>query len=147
MKTVTALFVALAPSLAFAGGEHPVGGTLATEVVACDSLCTQSTWTGALAGTSRFTLIEQAELAIPGAKLSTFHGRLVLSTPRGDLIGEDHGLWNLATGAYIDVYTVSSGTGDYADARGSIVLTGTLDPASGHGDSRYAGVIARVAKR
>lgn len=132
------------PLPAFApGDDHAVTGTLTTEVVPGETLRTESAWTGALAGSSRFELVAMTELDAAGAKVSAFHGRLVLLTARGDLVGEDRGLWNLATGAYIDLYTVTSGTGDYAGAHGAIVLTGTLDPASGHGDSRYAGVIAR----
>lgn len=135
---------------AVADGGHrstPVAGTLLTEVVPCDSLCTESDWTGPLDGTSRFALITLEDVGVPGANLSTFHGDLVLSTPRGDLIGQDRGLWDLDTGAYVDVYTVTSGTGDYAGATGVIVLSGTLDPATGHGDSQYRGVITTRRRR
>jgi hypothetical protein len=133
----------MSPSLAGAGGhrEAVIAGTLETEVVPCGSLCTESEWDGPLDGTSSFTLISLEDLGIPNANLSRFHGDLVLSTPRGDLIGTDTGLWNLDTGAYVDVYTVTSGTGDYVGATAVIVLTGTLDPATGQGRSRYRGAV------
>jgi len=130
-------------SPAVAGGhrEQVVAGSLVTEVVPCSSLCTESEWDGSLDGVSSFTLIWLEDLGIPGANLSRFHGDLVLSTPRGDLIGQDTGLWNLDTGDYIDIYTVTSGTDDFAGARGVLILSGKLDPATGHGDSHYHGVI------
>lgn len=116
-------------------------GTLTTRVVPSPSLSTESAWKGPLEGTSSFTLISLEDAQIPNAKISRFHGNLVLSTPRGELIGEDHGIWDMATGAYIDLYIVSSGTGAYAGVTGTIWLSGTLDPATGQGLSEYRGVV------
>jgi hypothetical protein len=139
-------FVACAvggPSLA-AAHNHPdevVAGALTTEVVACESLCTQSEWTGRLDGVSDFSLISLEDEQIPNENISRFHGNLTLSTARGDLIGEDHGVWNLDDGQYVDLFTVSSGTGDYAGATAVILLWGTLDPVSGSGKSHYQGLV------
>jgi hypothetical protein len=72
---------------------------------------------------------------------------LVLSTARGELIGQDTGIWNLDTGAYVDVYTVTSGTGAYAGATAVILLSGTLDPVTGHGDSQYRGLVSTPHRR
>ncbi|MBC7976519.1 MAG: hypothetical protein H7138_16220 [Myxococcales bacterium] len=146
MRHALALVVACVgvwPAGVEAGGHRDlaVAGTLETQVVECASLCTESEWAGPLDGTSSFTLISLEDLGIPNTNISRFHGDLVLSTPRGDLIGQDTGLWNLDTGAYVDVYTVTSGTGDYAGARGVIILTGTLDPVTGEGHSRYRGSV------
>ncbi len=146
MRHALALVVACVgvwPAGVEAGGHRdiPVAGSLETQVVECASLCTESEWEGPLDGTSSFTLISLEDLGIPSTNISRFHGDLVLSTPRGDLIGQDTGLWNLDTGAYVDVYTVTSGTGDYAGARGVILLTGTLDPVTGEGHSRYRGAV------
>jgi hypothetical protein len=127
--------------------ELRVGGTLVTDVVPCSSLCTESDWDGPLDGTSSFTLISLEDLGIPNANLSKFHGDLVLSTARGDLIGQDTGIWNLDTGAYVDVYTVTSGTGAYAGATAVILLSGTLDPVTGHGDSQYHGLVSTPHRR
>jgi len=120
-----------------------VSGTLTTEVVPGTPMRTRSRWEGPLAGDARFTLIALAETHTPGAQVSRYHGDLVLSTPDGDLIGQDHGLWNLDTGSYIDVYHVTSGTGVYAGATAAIVLWGTLDPVTGKGPSQYRGVVTR----
>jgi hypothetical protein len=120
-----------------------VGGTLTTRVVPCTSLCTESQWHGALEGTSRFTLISLEDAQIPNApnapntKLSHYHGDLVLKATRGTLVGQDWGRWNLATGEYVDVYLVRSGTGDYTGVAAVILLWGTLDPTTGVGQSHY----------
>jgi hypothetical protein len=124
-----------------------VAGTLTTMVVPCASLCTESEWTGRLDGTSSFTLISLEDAQIKNANISRFHGDLVLSTARGDLIGQDSGLWNLDNGQYIDLYTVTSGTGDYEGATAVIVLFGTLDPVTGEGFSHYRGVVTGAHRR
>lgn len=118
-----------------------VSGTLTTQVLPGTPLSTRSAWAGALDGASRFTLISLEDTETPGSRLSRFRGDLVLSTPRGDLIGQDDGLWDLATGNYVDVYRVTSGTGEFAGATAVIVLSGTLDPTSGQGTSEYRGVV------
>lgn len=119
-----------------------VAGTLTTQVVACSSLCTESDWSGRLDGSSSFSLISMEDAAIPNENVSRFHGNLVLSTAHGDLIGTDLGLWNLDSGQYVDVYTVTSGTDELAGAHGTILLTGTLDPVTGDGFSHYRGTIS-----
>jgi hypothetical protein len=129
------------------GGELAVTGSLTTEVTPCSSLCTESEWAGRLDGTSRFTLISLEDAQIPNENISRFHGNLVLSTPAGDLLGEDHGIWNLDTGQYVDLYTVTSGTGEYAGATAIILLWGTLDPVTGEGLSRYQGLIILKQRR
>lgn len=123
--------------------EASVAGTLTTEVVPGTPMRTQSQWEGPLAGTARFTLISLEETHAPDAKISRYQGDLVLSTPRGDLIGQDHGLWNLETGSYVDIYHVTSGTGAYTGATAVIVLSGTLDPVTGKGPSQYRGFVTR----
>jgi|SRR5882757_1312963 len=123
---------------------HPdriVGGTLTTEVVPCSSLCTESEWTGALDGVSNFSLISIEDEQIPNENISQFHGHLALSTAHGDLVGTDLGHWNLDSGQYVDVYTVTSGSDDFAGASGVILLWGTLDPVSGGGFSHYEGLL------
>lgn len=124
-----------------------VAGTLVTDVVPCSSLCTESEWRGRLDGTSSFTLISMEDDTVPGENVSQFSGNLVLSTPRGDLIGVDHGSWDLDSGHYIDLYTVTSGTGAFAGATGLILLWGTLDPVTGHGVSRYQGLVTWKSRR
>jgi hypothetical protein len=130
----------LAPHDGRAGVE--VVGTSTTQVVPGTPMRTASVWAGPLDGTSQFTLISLEDTQTPDAQLSRYRGDLVLSTPRGELIGQDEGLWDMATGDYVDVYRVTSGTGDYAGSTAVIVLTGRLDPASGKGTSNYRGVVS-----
>lgn len=131
------------PSLVARDGhpEEAVAGTLTTQVLPGTPLRTESRWQGSLDGTSRFTLISLDDTRAPSANLSRFRGDLVLSTPRGDLIGQDDGLWDLDTGSYVDVYRVTSGTGAYLGATAVIVLSGTLDPKTGEGQSQYRGIV------
>lgn len=119
-----------------------VAGTLTTEVTPCSSLCTESEWTGALDGVSNFSLISMEDEGVPGENLSRFHGNLTLSTRHGDLVGTDLGSWDLDSGHYVDLYTITSGTDDFAGASGLVLLFGTLDPVSGSGFSHYQGVIS-----
>jgi hypothetical protein len=123
--------------------DQVVTGSLTTQVVPGTPLRTESKWDGPLAGTSHFTLISLEDLRSPGANVSRFQGDLVLSTPRGDLIGQDDGIWDLDTGNYVDVYRVTSGTGDHVGATAVLVLTGTLDPRTGAGVSQYQGLVTR----
>ena len=135
------------PSAAHGDLEPGVHGTLTTRVVPSASLSTESEWKGTLAGTSRFTLISLDEAHVPDAKISRFHGDLVLSTARGDLIGKDSGIWNLDTGNYFDVYTVTAGTGAFEGATAVIFLWGTLDAATGEGLSQYQGAVIGGQRR
>jgi hypothetical protein len=137
--SLDSLLAPVAPSDGRSGVE--VAGTSTTQVVPGTPMRTESVWAGPLDGTSQFTLISLEDTHTPDAQLSRYRGDLVLSTPRGDLIGQDEGLWDLATGDYVDVYRVTSGTGGYAGATAVIVLSGRLDPANGKGASDYRGVV------
>lgn len=119
-----------------------VAGTLTTEVTPCASLCTESEWAGSLDGVSEFSLISIENEDIPGENISRFHGHLALSTARGDLVGTDLGTWNLDSGHYVDVYTITSGTDEYTGVSGIVLLFGTLDPVAGSGFSHYRGVLS-----
>jgi hypothetical protein len=140
MKRVLVLLACLSmcwPALARADTEVEVEGTFTTHVVPCDTLCTESAYLGSLVGTSHFTLISLESTADPD--VVRYVGNLVLHTASGDLIGQDVGLWNLATGKYTDAYQVRSGTGIYAGMTGSLSLRGTLDAVTGTGASKYKG--------
>lgn len=116
-----------------------VDGTFTTQVVPCDSLCTASEYQGDLEGTTEFTLTSLEVTRFPD--VSRYTGTLVLFTDDGDLIGHDVGYWNTTTGQYVDLYTITSGTGVYEGAVGLLLLHGTLDPLTGTGSSEYGGWI------
>jgi hypothetical protein len=138
---VVAFLSVLSPAIAHAdsGSVMHVEGTHTTQVVPCESLCTASEFTGDLEATSEFTLISLTTTQIPN--VSRYVGDLVLHTDDGDLIGQDVGYWNTATGNYVDLYQISEGTGVYEDATGYLFLWGALDPLTGIGSSRYSGFI------
>jgi hypothetical protein len=117
-----------------------IEGAFTTQVVPCESLCTQSEWTEDLEGTSDFTLISLEPTCHP--QVSRYTGTLVIHTADGDLIGHDVGYWNTTTGAYTDTYQVTGGTGVYEGATGTLRLRGTLDPVTGAGSSHYRGWIS-----
>jgi hypothetical protein len=128
------------PTLASADeNETQVAGTFTTQVVACTTLCTHSVYAGELAGTSDFTLISLEGTSNPD--VVRYVGTLILHTAHGDLVGQDIGLWNTATGKYTDTYQVTSGTGIYVDATAVLKLKGTLDAVTGMGSSTYQGTI------
>jgi hypothetical protein len=139
------VFVLASPRVALAGetsaplGSMIVKGTFTTEVVPCGTLCTQSFYKGDLEGRSDFTLGTLEDTKTPD--VSRYTGTLVHHTKEGDLIGTDVGYWNTATGAYVDTYRISSGTGVYEGARGILYLAGTLDPVTGTGASTYQGYV------
>jgi hypothetical protein len=142
---LTFVFALAAPQLALAGetqaplGSMIVRGTFTTQVVPCRSLCTQSFYKGDLEGRSDFTLLTLEDTKVPD--VSRYTGTLVLHTADGDLIGQDVGYWNTATGHYVDTYRITSGTGVYEGAHGTLYLSGTLDPVTGTGSSTYQGHI------
>jgi hypothetical protein len=142
------LLLLAAPALARAGesetSQAPLGamivdGTFTTQVVPCGTLCTQSAYRGDLSGTSDFTLVSLE--ATPIKNVSRYVGTLVIHTADGDLIGQDIGYWNTATGKYVDTYKISGGKGAFEGARGVLHLAGTLDPVTGTGSSTYEGFI------
>jgi hypothetical protein len=135
------------PVFVAAGGHPEISGTLSTEIVPGTPLRTESRWGAPLECTSRFTLISVEETGASAARISRYHGDLVLSTPGGELIGQDRGLWDLDTGEFVSVYHVTSATGAYAGATGVFILTGTLDPARGIGLSHYRGVVTTSPQR
>jgi hypothetical protein len=64
-----------------------------------------------------------------------------ITTATGTLVIPDTTFWNLATGEFIDLGVVSSGTGAYAGAHGTLAIQGSFDPAAGHGTSNYIAVL------
>jgi len=114
-------------------------GTLTTEQVPCDSLCTAGPLTGGLAGTLEFTMDSMTETSLPDVVIYT--GVNTVTTADGTLTGTDYGIWNLATGEFVDYTTFTSGTGRYAGAHGTLVIAGRFDPVTGEGSSNYKALV------
>lgn len=114
-------------------------GGLTTEQVPCDSLCTQGPLTGGLAGTLDFTMASMTPTAHPD--VVTYIGVNTITTSRGTISGPDYGIWNLATGEFVDYTYFTEGTGDFAGASGTFVIAGKFDPVTGIGASNYTAFV------
>jgi hypothetical protein len=115
-------------------------GSLATHLVACDTLCTAGTLTGGrLAGTFQWTLTTMTSTANPDVVI--LNGTVVVTTATGTMTGPDVTLWNLATGNFVDNTTMTAGTGAFAGVKGDLLLIGAFDLAAGTGASTYRAII------
>lgn len=115
-----------------------VGGFTSSQTE-CDTLCTGGPLTGGLAGTLSWRMSKLEQTSDPNVVKLT--GVDTITTPSGVLSIPDITFWNLSTGAFIDLGTIASGTGDYAEAHGTLIIQGAFDPAAGHGTSHYLAVV------
>lgn len=128
------LTLVMNPAQADARGTRLHGG-LTTHQVECESLCTEGTLTGGLAGLLEFTMNSMQETSNPD--VVTYVGVNTITTSKGTLTGTDYGIWNLVTGEFIDFTVFSEGTGDYEGVHGTLLIIGGFDPVTGTGSSRY----------
>jgi hypothetical protein len=115
-----------------------VGGFSSSQVE-CDTLCTGGPLTGGLAGTLAWRM-ESME-ATNDPNVVKLVGVDTVTTSAGTLSGPDYTLWNLATGDFIDVALIDHGSGAFQGARGTLVIQGGFDPASGQGTSNYVALL------
>jgi hypothetical protein len=114
-------------------------GGFTSSQVECDTLCTGGPLTGGLAGTLSYRLSTMESTSDPDVVKLT--GVDTITTASGTLVIPDTTFWNLATGEFVDAGLISSGTGAYAGAHGTLIIQGTFDPAAGHGTSNYVVVL------
>ena len=120
--------------------ESPVlFGSLTTHQVACATLCTQGVMTGGLAGQLDFVMGTMTPTADPNVFL--YDGTNTVTTATGTLAGTDHGVWNIATGQFVDFTVFSTKTGTYSGKNGSFTITGVFDPVLGQGHSNYVAIL------
>lgn len=122
-------------------GPFELRGHLTTKQVDCDSLCTEGPLTGDIQGTLDFTL--NALDATPTPNVSRYDGVNTITTKFGTFTGPDYGVWNLATGQFTDYTEITSGTGIFAHARGTMTIVGKFDPVTGTGASEWRIVFAQ----
>lgn len=115
------------------------GGLTSSQVFPCDTLCTGGPLTGGLAGTLawRMDLMEPTD----DPDVVKLTGVNTITTATGSFKGTDYILWNLATGDFVDVTVVKSGTGVFAGAKGTLIIQGLFDPATGQGISNYLAIL------
>lgn len=105
----------------------------------CDTLCTGGPLTGGLAGTLTWRMDTMEATSNPDVVKLT--GVDTITTATGTLTIPDVTFWNLATGDFIDAGVITSGTGAFAGAHGTLLIQGGFDPAAGHGTSNYFAVV------
>jgi hypothetical protein len=136
---MTAAFVLTeTPKPAVADSCVLVGG-LTTHQVPCATLCTQGVMTGGLAGQLDFVMGTMTPTADPNVFL--YVGTNTVTTATGTLAGTDHGVWNIATGQFVDFMVFSTKTGAYSGKNGSFTITGVFDPVAGQGHSTYVATL------
>ena len=114
-------------------------GGFTSSQVECDTLCTGGPLTGGLAGSLSWRMDSMESTSDPN--VVKLVGVDTVTTATGTISGPDYTLWNLATGDFIDVALISTGTGAFAGAHGSLVIQGAFDPAAGQGTSNYVAVL------
>jgi hypothetical protein len=115
-------------------------GGFTSSAIPCDAeLCTGGPLTGGLAGSLAWTMDSMEATDDPD--VVKLVGVNVVTTPTGTLSGPDYTLWNLVTGDFVDVTVITSGTGAYAGAKGTLVIQGGFDAATGAGTSNYVAVV------
>jgi hypothetical protein len=122
---------------------HPVTGPACTSPV---GVCANGTLSGVLRGdyTSAFSsIIPTADTPTTGVVLftadTTAHVRL--GGLSGDLTFQESGASHTTGGGeFVELYSITSGTGALAGASGTVYASGTYDPASG-GEADYHGNI------
>jgi hypothetical protein len=116
-----------------------LAGHLESHVVPCDSICTSGVLSDGVDGTFDFTLTVLEELGT--SALYRYTGDIVIHTANGDLIGQDHAIWNTDTGDLVDHIVITSGTGSYAGYTGSLLVRGNFSLVTGTGASDFLGAI------
>ena len=116
------------------------GGFTSSQVFPCDTLCTGGPLTGGLAGTLAWRMDTMEATDDPD--VVKLVGVNTVTTATGSFSGIDYTFWNLATGDFVDITVVNGGgTGSFAGAKGTLIITGFFDPASGQGVSNYIAVL------
>ncbi len=114
-------------------------GDLTTHEVDCATLCTEGTLTGGLTGTLQFTMTSMTPTLQPD--VFDYRGINVVTTAQGTLSGEDHGVWNVATGEFIDYTPLVGASGAYAGFHGTLTIIGKFDVEAG-GHSHYVATLS-----
>jgi hypothetical protein len=91
--------------------------------------------TGDIVGTLNWVMTSMTATSNPD--VFTYVGTNTITTATGTLSGTDYGIWNVATGEFIDYTTFTTFTGSYAPyANGHFVIAGSFTLESG-GQSRW----------
>lgn len=114
-------------------------GELSTHQVDCPTLCTEGTLTGGFTGTLQFTMTSMTPTGHPD--VFDYRGVNVITTAQGTLSGEDHGIWNVATGEFLDYTPLIVASGAYTGLHGTLTIIGKFDVEDG-GHSHYVATLS-----
>jgi len=103
-------------------------------------MCTEGPLTGDLNGTLNWTLGSLD--ATPTPSVTRYVGVNTIKTMYGTFSGPDYGVWNTQTGQFTDYMEITSGTGMFTGAKGTLTIVGKFDPVSGTGSSEWRVVFA-----
>ncbi len=115
-------------------------GAFQSSQVECDTMCTGGPLSGGIVGALSWRMDSMEATSDPN--VVKLVGVDTITTSRGTLSGPDYTLWNLATGEFIDVALINQGTGDFAGARGTLIIRGPFDAPAGHGSSHYVALLS-----
>jgi hypothetical protein len=110
-------------------------GHFSSTQVECASMCTEGPLTGDLVGKLSWTLDGMDQT--PTASVTRYNGVDTVTTKWGTFSGPDYGVWNTDTGQFTDYLEITSGTGIFAGAKGTMTIVGAFDPVSGTGSSEW----------
>jgi hypothetical protein len=114
-------------------------GGFTSHQVECDTFCTGGPLTGGLAGTLAWHMSTMEATSDPD--VLKLVGVNTITTANGTFSGTDVTIWNVATGDFIDITIISSGTGAFAGVQGTLVIQGGFDAATGTGTSHYVALL------
>ncbi len=127
-----------------AAGCRTVKGKLVDErAVPGPGVRTSGTLIGALRGSYEFEVTWTSGAVDPTIPtLLHFEGKTVVHTKSGDIYFTEAGVIDTGgEGNYVNLMTVTGGTGKWAGASGQIALVGAFSFATGEGAARYSGEI------
>jgi len=146
------LFLFSLPTIALSNC-MPVKGKFSSYILPPDqclsspvAFCTSGELTGRLHGKYDFiaqNFVPANEPSVPGA--SYYSGFSFVHTRHGDIQLTDTGTLDLVNGRISSLLTVSSGTGQYAQATGFLFITGFSDMVQGINSGSYSGEICAMS--
>jgi len=127
----------------FAGAHYNTNelrGRFTSHQVECASMCTEGPLSGDIVGKLAWTLDAMDQTPTPS--VTRYNGINTVTTWYGSFSGPDYGVWNTETGQFTDYMEITSGTGMYTGAKGTMTIVGKFDPVTGTGSSEWRVVFA-----
>lgn len=146
------LVTVLTPVLAIGSGQaarandrcKPVNGHLEEMQAAGPGFSVVGRLFGGIQGTDNTTLLSVSPTDPSTPTVVHFVGKSVFETKTGDIRLTVSGAFDVATGKFSDLFTVTGGTGEWSGASGQIHLIGFFDLASGTGESDFRGELCNA---